>query len=134
QAPKSPPPPQPYACPRCHHRRPACCTGLCDSSQRGCAIPDSISEHSHRGGGGLQQGFATWRCYHGRGCGTASPRLTSSTTLLGLRASYWGEQRGTTHAALSCNAACIFRSICTAAVRFRPRRYQGSKTARRLHA
>jgi hypothetical protein len=30
----------------------------------------------------LQQGCATWRCYHDRGCGTASPSLTRPARLV----------------------------------------------------
>ncbi|KAJ4988406.1 hypothetical protein SVAN01_06023 [Stagonosporopsis vannaccii] len=66
----------------------------------------------------LEPGFATWRCYHARGCGTASPRLTSSTTLLPSRASYWRSRKGTSHSALLCDLWCICSSICLAAVRF----------------
>lgn len=65
------------------------------------------------------QGFATYRCYHARGCGTASPRLTSSTTPFPSRAAYWRSWRGTSHSASSCNIWCTYPSIRLRAIRFR---------------
>ncbi|CBX99035.1 predicted protein [Plenodomus lingam JN3] len=57
------------------------------------------------------------------------PRLRNSQPALDqLHHAAWSEsliwrvkQRGTSHAALSCNPACVLRSICSLAVRFRCR-------------
>jgi hypothetical protein len=78
-------------------------------------------------GAPLQQGFATWPCYRDRGCGTLSPRLTSSTTLCPLRASWREGSRGTPRAASLCNAAALLDCLC-GGIRFRT---SPSRAARR---
>jgi hypothetical protein len=80
----------------------------------------------------LQQGFATWPCYRDRGCGTLSPRLTSSTTLCPLRASWREGSRSPPRMASSCNTATSFGL----SVRPHPLSnftIQGRQTARRVH-
>lgn len=78
-------------------------------------------------------------CYHGRGCGTASPRLTEplhSTPEphhIGARPEP-ERRRGTSHASAPCHPPCRCCSIGPAPIRFRSPALQGSETARRLHA
>jgi len=97
--------------------------------------PRSISEHSHRAlpcSG--TRGFATSRCYHGRGCGTASPRLTNPTTPVSLRGPHIGGEGADPQPACLCyHRVHLLLHRCSSHPLWMPS-VQESRTSRRLHA
>jgi hypothetical protein len=95
--------------------------------------PRSLSEHSHRALP-CTRGFATSRCYHDRGCGTASPRLTNPTMSFPLREPRIGRVRATPQPAWPCyhQVHLLLHLYSTRPLSLQSVQY--TKTARRLHA
>ncbi len=79
-------------------------------------------------------GFATSRCYHDRGCGTASPRLTNPTMPFPLRGPHLGRMGATPPPVWRCYRRAHIQLPQCGSHPLSISSVQESKIARRLHA